>query len=451
MLSLLASIAEFERDIITERITDNLYELAKEGRWLGGNTPLGYKSEPCYTYTNGKKSVSHDLKIIPEEAAIVHKIYETFCKTRSLARTATYLQENQFYTRKKQPFTTKAIKSILSNPVYAIADTASVTYLQQQNISLYVNQAQCSQCNEKNGFLAYNKTHQTKKPDCKKQGVYKRTHQKQENANWIVTTGKHTGIIPGSEWVRTQTILQDNKNKYRRPKQTSNSLLSEKVRCPICQGLTYVRAYSNRYTPEGHLKYAYVCKEKYQNHTTCPHSPNLPGNQLDKMVWLALAKACCTPIANYKKEINHFLQQAEKSLTQPAQDNRKVQLEKEIKKLSQAIENQITNARTAAENIRPLLLADISQMQQEKEKLETQNRKANLCTTHCKTKEISLLPQRKKELLSYLFQPEFLWQRKYPQQADVFCQLPQAFVHHISIDPETKTISVFMQKENAAD
>ena len=33
-MSLLASIAEFERDIIAERITDNLYELAKEGRWL---------------------------------------------------------------------------------------------------------------------------------------------------------------------------------------------------------------------------------------------------------------------------------------------------------------------------------------------------------------------------------------------------------------------------------
>jgi len=45
MLVILGAIAEFERDIIAERITDNLYELAKDGRWLGGNPPLGYYSK----------------------------------------------------------------------------------------------------------------------------------------------------------------------------------------------------------------------------------------------------------------------------------------------------------------------------------------------------------------------------------------------------------------------
>jgi len=44
MISLLSAIAEFERDIIAERITDNMYELAKEGRWLGGVPPLGYST-----------------------------------------------------------------------------------------------------------------------------------------------------------------------------------------------------------------------------------------------------------------------------------------------------------------------------------------------------------------------------------------------------------------------
>ena len=33
-------IAEFERDTLTERIVDNMMELAKDGRWLGGNTPM---------------------------------------------------------------------------------------------------------------------------------------------------------------------------------------------------------------------------------------------------------------------------------------------------------------------------------------------------------------------------------------------------------------------------
>lgn len=40
-----AVIAEFERDTLTERITDNMMELAKDGRWLGGNTPMGFAAQ----------------------------------------------------------------------------------------------------------------------------------------------------------------------------------------------------------------------------------------------------------------------------------------------------------------------------------------------------------------------------------------------------------------------
>ena len=45
ILKLLSVISEFERNIIAERISDNLHELAKEGRWLGGITPLGFESK----------------------------------------------------------------------------------------------------------------------------------------------------------------------------------------------------------------------------------------------------------------------------------------------------------------------------------------------------------------------------------------------------------------------
>lgn len=41
-IQIFAVVAEFERDTLTERITDNMMELAKDGRWLGGNTPTGF-------------------------------------------------------------------------------------------------------------------------------------------------------------------------------------------------------------------------------------------------------------------------------------------------------------------------------------------------------------------------------------------------------------------------
>ena len=54
IIQVLAIIAEFERDILTERIQDNLMELAKDGRWLGGKTPTGFSSQRVTT-GSGKK------------------------------------------------------------------------------------------------------------------------------------------------------------------------------------------------------------------------------------------------------------------------------------------------------------------------------------------------------------------------------------------------------------
>ena len=45
MLFIAITFAQLERDTIAERIRDNMYKLAKTGRWLGGNVPLGFISE----------------------------------------------------------------------------------------------------------------------------------------------------------------------------------------------------------------------------------------------------------------------------------------------------------------------------------------------------------------------------------------------------------------------
>ena len=45
MLMITMTFAQLERETIAERIRDNMMELAKTGRWLGGNTPMGFESE----------------------------------------------------------------------------------------------------------------------------------------------------------------------------------------------------------------------------------------------------------------------------------------------------------------------------------------------------------------------------------------------------------------------
>ena len=40
MMFIISVFSQLERETIAERIRDNMYELAKTGRWLGGNTPI---------------------------------------------------------------------------------------------------------------------------------------------------------------------------------------------------------------------------------------------------------------------------------------------------------------------------------------------------------------------------------------------------------------------------
>ena len=65
IIQVLAIIAEFERDILTERIQDNLMELAKDGRWLGGKTPTGFSSQRVTTGSGKNKSAISFLVPVP--------------------------------------------------------------------------------------------------------------------------------------------------------------------------------------------------------------------------------------------------------------------------------------------------------------------------------------------------------------------------------------------------
>ena len=69
MMYIASVFSQLERETIAERIRDNMRELAKTGRWLGGVTPTGFASESVQTITvDGKKKKACQLKLIPAEA-----------------------------------------------------------------------------------------------------------------------------------------------------------------------------------------------------------------------------------------------------------------------------------------------------------------------------------------------------------------------------------------------
>ena len=84
--------SQLERETIAERIRDNMHELAKTGRWLGGTTPTGYASESVKSITvDGKTKKACKLKLLPDEAAIIYKIFDLYEQYDSLTMTETEL------------------------------------------------------------------------------------------------------------------------------------------------------------------------------------------------------------------------------------------------------------------------------------------------------------------------------------------------------------------------
>ena len=79
MLMITIAFAQLERETIAERIRDNMMDLSKTGRWLGGNTPMGFESEKMEKLNiNGKKVSLFKLSPINDEIEIIKLIYDKY-------------------------------------------------------------------------------------------------------------------------------------------------------------------------------------------------------------------------------------------------------------------------------------------------------------------------------------------------------------------------------------
>ena len=54
MMYIASVFSQLERETIAERIRDNMHELARTERWLGGTTPTGYASESVKSIWHSK-------------------------------------------------------------------------------------------------------------------------------------------------------------------------------------------------------------------------------------------------------------------------------------------------------------------------------------------------------------------------------------------------------------
>jgi len=211
MMYIASIFSQLERETIGERIKDNMEELAKDGRWLGGITPTGYRSVKI---TEGKKH-KQMLETISHEAKVVKYIFEEFVKVRSLSACVKILNQKNILSKNTKPFSPVSVRGILENPVYMKADSDAYRFFCEEGVYLYAEE---HEFDGKNGIMAYKKTYQ-------KAG---KANQRLNPSKWIIAIGQHEGIVSGKQWVAAYRVINAPviKNDY--------ALLSGMIKCGLC-------------------------------------------------------------------------------------------------------------------------------------------------------------------------------------------------------------------------
>ncbi len=115
-LNILLSFAQFEREVIGERVRDKIAASKKKGMWMGGNPPLGYDIQYRQLVPNNS------------EAKTVNYIFERYLALRGVIRLKQELDRDgivsKIVTYKDgrsvggKSFSRGALYALLSNPIY---------------------------------------------------------------------------------------------------------------------------------------------------------------------------------------------------------------------------------------------------------------------------------------------------------------------------------------------
>jgi len=191
--TMIAAMAQWEREEIAERINASISIRAKLGKPLNNKAPFGYQYKD-------KRLVPH-----PEEAPIRKRMYEIFLETRRIRTTARLLNQAGYRTRGGGRFDYASVKRLLRNP--------TAKGVQIINFSRYMGR---------------NKSWQLK-----------------PQSEWAEL--KIQPIITEDIWQEANRILDDRKDSWKRPGKPPVKLFSGLVFCHCGQKM-YPRVNTPKYT-----------------------------------------------------------------------------------------------------------------------------------------------------------------------------------------------------------
>jgi site-specific DNA recombinase len=104
--NIMLTFSQFERELLSERVSDKMLERAKTGRWNGGTAPFGYMRAD-------KKLIPH-----PENSKIVQSMFELYVETGSLSAVYKMMKDRGARTSRGNPFPMTQVARLLHSQTY---------------------------------------------------------------------------------------------------------------------------------------------------------------------------------------------------------------------------------------------------------------------------------------------------------------------------------------------
>ena len=342
MIYIASVFAQLERETIAERVKDNMLQLAKMGKWSGGQLPLGFDSEK-FNYINEEMRTKSFSKLIPikEELETVKFIYSSYLKKGSLLNLVKELNDLNYKTKTGVNFELSGVKRILKSSLYVRSSEATHDYLKSKNYNVYGEP-------NGNGYLTYNK--------------------KTNKDNIIVAISSHKGIISSDDWLAVQKKFDENQkkaldNSNRTGTGFNEALFSGLLKCGKCGSNMVIKYNSKNKKGENYIYYTCSGKNKNVSKSKCD-TPNLRTDLIDNKLISEIKTYNKDIILDvYNSKVTKLLEGSNKDLSNS--------LNKQISEKTQQIHNLIKElSLTNEEIIKDILRNEMKLINSEIEELK---------------------------------------------------------------------------------
>lgn len=362
MVYISSVFAQLERETIAERIKDNMYLLARSGRYMGGQVPLGFTTERV-EYYDEEMNKKHMTKLVRNDKELekVILLYNKYLEGHSLHYVQQYCLEHHLKGKNGGQLMQRSIDDILRNPVYVKSDENVFNYFSEKGISTIGTP-------KGQGLLFYGKRNDKGK--------------KYDSSRQIVATSNHKGVIPADKWIEVQRIMDINKSKVSKREGTSKtSLLGGLLKCAKCG--SGMRINYNRPNKSGERKYYYSCSLKCHSAKTRCDNPNVNGIHIEKAIINSIKSATKDDI------ISVFNEKYKRSPTRKI-ETKKTSVLKEISSKTKIMDNLLEQLGNASGSAGNFIMKKVNSLSDELEKLNEELSKLETINSQSKTDSMNI-------------------------------------------------------------